>query len=276
MKKLVYATDFSENSVAALKYTYELGKLLKTDIIVLHIFDPDDLSSARTPSEKKEIISHHTRRLQKFCSLNLQDNFENLDISIAVVKGENVCREILKFVRDMEVLMLITGSCGSGTVKGFFLGSTAEQLISASPFPVLTVPGNFEFKKLEKILYTTDFAEEDIKNICELLRTFKPLELRITIVHVATGQESEAGELMEWFKELLYEKTGDKNISFKVLQSVDVIKSITGCLDEIDADLIVMMEHSSKLTIKTMVHRDLVKKMQSCTRIPLLSIREAR
>ncbi|UJH91371.1 universal stress protein [Antarcticibacterium sp. 1MA-6-2] len=108
MKKIVYATDFSENSVAALRYTYELGKLLKKDVIVLHTFNPDDLSSARTPSEKKEIISHHTRRLQKFCSLNLQENFENLDLSLAVVKGENVCREIIKFTRDIDVLMVVT------------------------------------------------------------------------------------------------------------------------------------------------------------------------
>lgn len=276
MKKLVYATDFSENSVAALKYAYELGKLLKTDIIVLHIFDPDDLSSARTPSEKKEIISHHKRRLQKFCSLNLQENFENLEITLAVVKGENVSSEILKFIRDIDVLMLIIGSCGSGTVKGNFPGRTAEQLISASPFPVLTVPGNFNFNGLEKMLYTTDFAEEDIKNICELLRTFKPLELKITIVHVAAGNKAEANELMEWFKELLYEKTGYKYISFRILYSTDIIESITKSLEEIEADLIVMMEHSSKLNIKSMVHRDLVKKMQSRTRIPLLSIREAR
>ncbi|UJH91370.1 hypothetical protein LZ575_00825 [Antarcticibacterium sp. 1MA-6-2] len=81
---------------------------------------------------------------------------------------------------------------------------------------------------------------------------------------------------MEWFKELLFEKTGYKNISFRTLSSTDVIESIIDCLEETNADLIVMMEHLSKLSFKAMVHRDLVKKMQSSTRIPLLSIREAR
>lgn len=275
MKKIIYTTDFSENSVAALKYSYNLGKLLKADVIVLHIFHPDDLMTARTAAEKKEIVAHHTSRLQKFCSLNLQENFENLDLSLAVVKGENVTREILKFVRDMDVLILVMGACGGGTIREFILGSTTKDLISASPHPVMVVPKNFDFNQLHKILYATDLEEEDIYNLCELVRLFDTLQVEITVVHVTSNNTTEANDLMEWFQELLYEKTSYPNIHFQILYSEDIIKALTTFYCDEEADLVVMMEHKSKFAIHSVIHRDLVKRMQSCTRVPLLSLKES-
>lgn len=275
MKKIIYATDFSENSVAALKYSHHLGKLLEVDVIVLHVFNPDDLSTARTTAEKKQVVDHHTSRLQKFCSLNLQENFENLDLSLAVIKGENVTREILKFVRDMDILMLVTGTCGSGTVRDFILGSTTKDLISSSPHPVVAVPGNFNYTGLQKVMYATDLEEEDIHNICKLLRFFAPLEVEITVVHVTSSRESEALDLMEWFKELLYEKTSYEYFHFEILYNADIIEALTDYYCEVEADLVVMMEHKTKFAIHSVLHRDLVKRMQSCTRIPLLSLKES-
>lgn len=276
MKKIIYATDFSENSVAALKYSHQLGKLLKADVIVLHVFNPDDLSTARTTAEKKQVVEHHTSRLKKFCSLNLQENFENLDLSIAIIKGENVTREILKFVRDMDILMLVMGTCGSGTVRDFILGSTTKDLISSSLHPVLAVPGNFEYSLLQKVMYATDLEEEDINNLCKLLSFFGPLEVEITVVHVTSNRESEAIDLMEWFKELLYERTSYPYFHFEILYSADVISALTDYYCEVEADLVVMMEHKTTFDIHSVLHRDLVKRMQSCTRIPLLSLKESR
>jgi hypothetical protein len=34
------------------------------------------------------------------------------------------------------------------------------------------------------------------------------------------------------------------------------------------------MERKSKLAVQSVLHRDLVKRMQSCTRVPLLSCKE--
>lgn len=274
MKKIIYATDFSENSVAALKYSYQLGKLLKADVIVLHIFNPDDLSTARTIAEKKQVIEHHTSRLEKFCSLNLQENFNNLDLSLAVIKGENISREIIKFVRDIDVLMLVLGACGSGTVRDFLPGSTTKNVISSSPYPVITVPGNFNFTKLKKVMYATDLEEEDLYNLCEFVRVFGPLEVEITVVHVTSNKETEANDLMEWFKELLFEKTSYSHFNFQILYSTDIIEALTGYYIEVEADLVIMMEHKTTFAIHSVLHRDLVKRMQSCTKIPLLSLKE--
>lgn len=274
MKKIIYATDFSENSVAALKYAYHLGKLLNTDVIVIHVFDPDDLSQARTAEERKQVLDHHTSRLRKFCSLNLQQNFEDLNLSIAVIKGENISREILRYIKDINVLMILLGACGSGTVREFFLGSTTKNMISASPVPLMAIPGNFEFRGIKKVMYTTDFEEEDIYHLCELIRILEPIEFKITIVHVTSGKEGEANDLMEWFKELLYERTNFPYFDFRILYSEDVLNSLNKCLEDLSADLLVMMERKNKLGVQSVLHRDLVKRMQSCTQVPLLSCKE--
>ncbi|MCM4158704.1 universal stress protein [Antarcticibacterium flavum] len=274
MKKIIYATDFSENSVAALRYAYQFGKILNADVIVLHVFDPDDLSPVRTAAEKRQVLDHHTSRLQKFCSLNLQQNFEELNLSLAVIKGENISREILRYTIDMDVLMIVLGTCGSGTVKEFFLGSTTTNLISTSPIPILAVPGNFEFRDIKEIMYTTDFEEEDVYHLCELIKLMTAVKYKIHIVHVSINQNGDAEDLMEWFKELLFEKTDFDKFEFHILFSEDVINGLNEFLEDMGADLIVMMERKTKLAVKSVLHRDVVKRMESSTRIPLLSFKE--
>ncbi len=39
MKTILYATDYSENSVAALKYAHKMSEQLETRLVIAHVFD---------------------------------------------------------------------------------------------------------------------------------------------------------------------------------------------------------------------------------------------
>jgi len=39
VKTILYATDYSDNSAAALRYAYQLSKSLKASLVALHVFD---------------------------------------------------------------------------------------------------------------------------------------------------------------------------------------------------------------------------------------------
>lgn len=270
MKYLVYPTDFSENSVAALRYAYTISKKLKVKVIILHVFDPDDLEGGLAESEKKDVWDHHKRRLENFCSLNLKQDFEDLGITVALVKGRNVSKEIVEYIKDKNVQVLVMGACGSGTIKDFFLGSTSTKMLSISPVPVLTVPANYEYRNIEKVLYSTDFEKDDITNIRKLVRFLHPLQAHLTILHVASEKEITDKNYFESFRSKLMDTVQYRNMDYKIDFSDDILNTMKTAVDEVGTDMLVMLERGPELT-----HRDLVKKMQASITVPLLSFRKA-
>ena len=274
MKKIIYATDFSDNSISALKYTYELSKLLQVDVIVLHVFNEIPKTEIDIISDEKLIVLHRKNLIREFCSLHLKHDFESLNFSVAAVNGKDVSREILYFARDMNVCMLVMGACGSGNIKKLILGSTTTKMIEISPFPVLVVPKGFVFKKLEKILYSSDLQLKDIYNIRELVKIINPLNSKITILHIAKKDDLMNKNLLEWFKKSLSEKVTYPNVEIETIFSEEIFDSLILFIDKSEPDLVVMLERKHKPEINYVLHRDLVKRMHSSIKVPLLSFNE--
>jgi len=274
MKKIIYTTDYSENSVSALKYTYALSKLLKAYVIVLHVFTEQPELEIELITDENLIVQHHKNRIQDFCSLHLKQDFDNLNFSAAAVKGTDVSRDILRFVRDLNVCMLVMGSCGKGNLKELFQNSTTTKMLAISPFPLLIVPTGFVFKKLEKILYTSDLQLKDVYNIGELVKIINLLNTKIIIIHVSKEDNLINKNLLEWFKKSLSEKVNYQNIEIETIFSEDIFETLKLSIDESGADLVAMMKRNHKPEINYLLHRDLVKRMQSSIKVPLLSFNE--
>ncbi|MGY5851018.1 universal stress protein [Salegentibacter sp. F14] len=273
MKKIVYTTDFSENSVAALKYAVALGELFKTDVIALHVATQTSLNLNKKHDEK-ETRAALKAKLEEFCSDHLEEDLSDLNLTVAVNLAVSVTKGILKFTRDMEVKLLVMGACGSGSFKDFFLGSSTKDMLERSPYPLLAVPPNFVFRKFENVVYTTDFEQKDIINLKELISLLKPVEPTLIILHVSDQDETMTKNLLEWFKKNLTELVQYPNIEYKIIFSDNILKSLKENIENLNADMVVMLERKPDSKKSSLLHRDMVKRMQSCIEVPLLSFNE--
>ncbi|MFD1096283.1 universal stress protein [Salegentibacter chungangensis] len=271
MKKIICSTDYSPNSVSALKYAYALSRLIKADLILLHVYPPSEVRGGVTSHGKKEALNIHHKKLKTFCEKHLEKDFDSLNISLAVVPGPNVPHSILDFIRDLDVYMLVMGACGTGTLKELIMGSTTKEMLSISPFPVLAVPAEFSFKSLDKVVYTTMFEEEDLNNIAELVKITKPFKMKLYVIHVTNKDELLTRNEMEEFKARISKRIHYDNIQFEIVFSDDVFETLKSTIEEIHPDMVVMLERRNRTELSNILHRDKVKRMQSCTKIPLLS-----
>lgn len=267
MKKIIYTTDYSDNSVAALKYAVSLAKLLKDDLIVLHIYDP----SENNKHSKKEHLKEHQEKLEAFCRSHLGEEYNDSIISFAATGGHKVSKSILEFVRDMNVHMIVMGACGSSELKDRLLGSTTNEMIGISHFPVLAVPTDFEYQKLDEVIFTSVFDEEDIYYLNELANLLKPLNTRIKVVHITHKDEEPALQNLEKFKKMVQERVPYDRIEYENIFSFQVFKTLRDAIDEYGPDLVVMPERKDKDGVSRLIIKDRIKRMQSCTRVPLLS-----
>ena len=139
--KILFATDFSENSEHAFDYAAMLASQFNAMLLVVHVInEPVDLRGFYVPHisfEKleKEIEESAEQMLEKFCRQHLND-FANFKTYITTgVPYE----EIIKKAEEEQVSLIILGTHGRTGVDHFLFGSTAERVVRKAACPVLTV-----------------------------------------------------------------------------------------------------------------------------------------
>jgi nucleotide-binding universal stress UspA family protein len=154
IKKILYATDLSENARYAFSYAASLADRYDAQVTVLHVLE--DVSStfnmhisgylgeaewAQLQVEKEgALLDTITERLNVFCS-EAQDKMEECKFiveKILVVKGVPAV-EILSQAEANDADIIIMGTHGYGVFKDALMGGTARRVVRRSPVPVMVV-----------------------------------------------------------------------------------------------------------------------------------------
>jgi len=126
---ILVAIDFSAASNKALLYGRELARLLCARLYVIHVVS--DVAGA--PQELEETAR---TRLQ----LLTEDGADRDTSPTVVVRvGSSPAAEILDYVREHPIGLLVVGSHGLSGFAHVFLGSVAETVVRSATCPVLTV-----------------------------------------------------------------------------------------------------------------------------------------
>jgi len=279
MKTILYATDYSENSVAALKYARNIAQQMGVRLVVTHVFDyPTVLGMEGLdepfPHLEETAFKQHRLKLEEFCEEHLGSVWKAPDVQLQPVEHPSVIKGILSTAEQWHAQMIVVGTKGESALREIIMGSTTKQLIEKAPCPIMAIPSDASYMPPKTIVYATDFEEEDIYAIRKLAEMGKTFEAEIKVVHISTENEYEGETQMEWFKEMLEQKVSYDKMEFKLFFSDTILESLRTYLEDIDADMVVMLEREKKSIFKKWFGSSLVKKMESYGEIPLLSFRE--
>lgn len=266
MKKIIYATDLAENSVAALNYASELAQIMGDDLIALHVYSPHE-------AEKKnsDFLKRHQKELEDFYRLHLKENYDPQLISPAVIPGSDVAEEILRFSKDLNVRMIVMGSCGASRLKDRLLGTTTGEMIGKSNVPVLAVPSDFKFRQPKKIFFASTLDDEDLVHLKESVSLAQILNAEIEIVHITHKEEYDAVKKLNSFKEKVKVQIPYSRIKYRTIYSFEIVDTLKKAIEEDQPDIVLMPERKNNNPFKRGLLRDRIKKMQSCSPSPLLS-----
>lgn len=274
-KTIIHATDYSKNSIAALKFAYSISIKIGANLKVIHVFNYPIMVNTKVlepvPQIEANAYKQHNSKLHKFCKEHLEDELDLGNISIEAIEDKSVVNGIISTAAELDASMIITGIKGVNIFKEFIMGNTTKNLIEKSLCPVLAIPAEVSHKQIDAIVYATDFLEEDISAIEELTKIAIPFKAVIKVVHITTEEEYDGITQMEWFKEALKQKIKYEKIEFEVIFSEDIFDSLRIYLGDVNADLVVMMEREKYGFKDKITHRDLVKRMESYGMIPLMS-----
>ena len=278
MKTILHATDFSANAAAALKYAHFIARCWNGQLCVLHVFDDPTLSKRNNPPPPQlvtQTFDEQKDKLEKYCKEHIGLDKASEYLTLIAVENRSAVKGIIEKLHETAADLVVVGMTGRSNLKELIMGSITRQLIVEAPCPVLCIPEVEEvLPNIKTIVYATDFETEDIEAILKIVELARPAKAKIHVVHIATEKEY-AGEIrFEGFKQMLKKKADYDHLDTEVVLSVDIFDSLRSYMNIVGADLVVMLEREKKGIGKKVFHRDLIKKMESYGKIPLLSFNE--
>jgi nucleotide-binding universal stress UspA family protein len=155
IKRILYATDLSDNSAYAFGYAINLAKKYDAAINVLHVIDQAMESSADIVGvyfnvnpyggDLQQRMTHlHeeiNKRLKAYIEKEMADNPEAADkvASVDVCKGYPA-NEIIQKADDLQCDLIVMGTHGKGVLSQAFFGSVAKKVLRRVRIPVFIVP----------------------------------------------------------------------------------------------------------------------------------------
>ncbi|TKJ33482.1 hypothetical protein CEE39_03895 [bacterium (candidate division B38) B3_B38] len=190
IKKILFATDFSECANYAFKYSVILAEKYNAELVMFHAIvmfrddpnNPDyrfpDMTDCYKTIEK---ASH--KEFDRLCS-----DWKKLKTKNVVVRGFSPAEEILQYAEAKNMDLIVMGTHGRSAITRFFLGSTAEKVVRFSLCPVVTLreePKEFiKTRRYGRILFPTDYSEYAQKALKWPVELAKDYHTELDVLHV--------------------------------------------------------------------------------------------
>ncbi len=266
MKKMrfLFPTDFSSASSKALDHALVLAHKYDAELIMLHV----EVPHAHDPNNP---LKEFPDLDELFAFIRQQVEGRVEDDDLPVIKGTTPIREevrrnisdaneILDFIEQEKIDLVIMGTHGRGVLKQFVLGSTTEKVVRGSLAPVLTIhkgedllitnQGNYK-----RILAPVDFSDASRESLQLAINLSKKFSSELIVIHVFEPVLSSPGffsekptaaeidpDLTKRSEEALHHFAGDilpDYAQFK-LRSGQVQRQLTDFVNKNEVDLIVI------------------------------------
>lgn len=190
--KILCPIDFSECSLNAIEYASRLGEKYQADLILFHVLNTRDylkLSPLDVNGKyQEEFVREKMQSLQRAVETeSIPKGLKSCEIAF---QDGNIVTSTLAFAELKKANMIVIGTEGMNEMRKNIIGSKASQIVQESKIDVLVVPRKVFFKTPRKLVYASDYLEEDklaIQKIVELAGFFNS---EIDLVHVSSTHKA--------------------------------------------------------------------------------------
>ena len=130
LSRILFCTDFSENSERALNYAISATAEYDAELTLLHV-----LEEVHSPAKKEEAIATATEQLDKLIP---PEGRKTLKIKTAVRIGKPY-QQIIQLALEAQIDMVAMAVRGRGALDLAVFGSTTYRVMQLGPCPVLAV-----------------------------------------------------------------------------------------------------------------------------------------
>lgn len=274
IKNILFATDFSPCSDAALRYARDIARLYDSHVIVAHVYTPVPFQPEAGVVVDVEQMEHHLKgELNRVASL-----FREVPHRAILLRGD-IPAALGSVAKREAVDLVVLGTHGRTGLSRLVMGSVAEEIFRQARCPVLTVgphivrhPLAHKVRRLREpqmaiesnihtVLYATDFSQESLAAAPFAISMAQEHEAKLVLLHCVDNQGDYAKDPARVLNHLLSELKqlvpGDAQFWCEpefLVDFGDPSKRILEIAGDVKADLIVMGVRSARNHVTSVTH----------------------
>ncbi len=187
LKNILFATDFSEASEAALPIALAIARGYNSKIVAVHILTP-----AAYPPVTPEITGMTAQAVDEYAEGEMQriaSQLAGLPHETFVVHDIAIWPALQRVIKEQSIDLVVLGTHGRTGVQKLLLGSVAEEIFRQATVPVLTIgprvrSGIHGAAKFHRVLCPTDFTPESLVAAPYAISLAQENQARLTLLHV--------------------------------------------------------------------------------------------
>ena len=192
IKKILVPTDFSDQATRALEYAIHLAKAADAQLFVLHAYrvansvmtSPYPVAGAYGGDalvdykQIKQAVDQDMEALES-------DHLLNKHLTYELIAVCNLPEEAIEeTVNERDIDLVVMGTRGGGVIDKL-VGSTTTHVMRRVACPLIAVPENAIFAKVEHILLATDYERIKRADTFQILVTLANIfRAQVNVLHI--------------------------------------------------------------------------------------------
>ena len=182
MRSVLYLTDFSSSSEAALPLAVGIARKYVGSVEVLHVLTPVIPESCPDALKADEELAE--AEMQK-----IRSNIVGVACQTTMARGMVLWEAIERTIWEHHIDLIVIGTHGRTGLPKLLLGSVAEEVFRRSTVPVLTVgpgfrKGGADDARIDRVLFATDFGSESEAATPYALSLVQQNHAHLVLIHV--------------------------------------------------------------------------------------------
>ncbi len=287
VKNVLFLSDFSRPSEAALPYAAAVAREFGATIHALHVLTPQAYAYTAPETTAAAIEAQEENANAEMQYLDARLTGFPHDLSI--VRDVGVWPAVEKALAACHADLIVLGTHGRTGAQKLLLGSVAEEIFRRSPVPVMTIgpwahQGVHNAAQFRRVLLATDFTPDSMPAASYAVSIAQEHEARLILLHavrrVGPDNKQRVGEFvvadaMQQLHELIPESAGLWCRPEAVVEYGQPSEAILQVARVRDADLIVIGVRDAAGRLGAAVHLEntVAHKVVAHAPCPVLTVR---
>ena len=179
--------DFSECALNALEYAAKIGEKYKAKLIVFHVLNRQDYQNL-FPLDldgifQKEFVEKKLKSLQEaVLKESLPKGLKSCEV---VIFEGSIVQTTISYSQKINANLIVVGTEGINEFRKQVFGSRSCKMVLQTDRDILVVPRKAFFKRPRKLVYASDYVDEDKSAIKKVVAFAKFFDSEIDIVHIS-------------------------------------------------------------------------------------------
>ena len=213
-------------------------------------------------------LDRFKEEVPKLNQLALENNFEYVKMSHMVIDGD-LMFNLKEIIKKETIDFVAMGTSGASGWKEMFLGTNKGEAIYNLSIPVLGIPENTKYFKIETIGFTTRYREKDKKVLSKIIKIAKSAGAMVKCLYFETKDSDNTKKTYQDWKDTFK----DEPIQFFVIPSNNVKTTIEEFINHQNIDVLAMLTYKRNF-FQWMFKASFTETMSYHCAIPILALHE--